>query len=70
MCEACDLTDSDPEIRKKAQISLINKAEQVRALANKLSDLAYGGMKPHSEQAKLLAINAKHVIRQLVEDWL
>lgn len=39
-------------------------------LARKLNELAYGSMKPHSDEAKQLALTAKCVIRQLVEDWL
>jgi hypothetical protein len=66
----CELCDNNPGTRFDAQQALHNKATRLRELAKNYERLANGEIKPHTPAANLIGLSARHVIRELVEEWV
>jgi hypothetical protein len=67
MCEFCAHTQKE---RTAVRDGLLSRVEQLDRLAERLRSMAYGRIKPHTEEAKAVGIAAQAVIRFLAEDWL
>lgn len=70
MCELCNLSSADAELRTRTRDAQLAKAVRLEALADDLRSMAYGEIKPHTTDAKITAARATDAIRMLVEDWL
>lgn len=66
----CDLCSRDQEELYRRRKHLIYVAGKLEELASDLRAMAAGRLKPHTEDARLVAIGARSVIRKLVADWL
>jgi hypothetical protein len=49
---------------------LLNRASDLRKMANDLEAIAYGKLDPHGDKIGTTVARAKTLIRYLVEDWL
>mgnify|MGYP001585302937 CR=1 FL=1 len=65
----CDWCGSDEEGRRGREAAGAI-ADRLRALASNYDGIANRRIRPHSDDTKPVAIRAKALIRQLVEDWL
>lgn len=65
MCELCD-----EETRKQGQGKLTSLAYDLNELADNLKSLAYGDIKPHTNDMKIVDIKARNAIKLLVEEFL
>lgn len=65
MCNLCDPTTRDVEIRRAN-----NLARMLETLANRYRNLANGVLVPHTDGFTQAEPLAKSVIRNLLEDWL
>jgi phage-related tail protein len=66
----CELCTKDPVEKKNVVENLHAEAEKFRRFANKITAMANGTIKPHSEEAGKMANDAKHLIHVLVVGWL
>lgn len=67
----CKLCSGDEKERLSAKQSHLRAAERMRNLAQAYEDMAYGQLDPHKGQRiEGVAVTAKAVIRDLVDDWV
>jgi hypothetical protein len=66
----CALCSSDEKEKKAEQHRCVNIAKLLSELSNSYEDLAYGTIKPHSDQWIGNKTKALSVVRVLVEDWV
>jgi len=65
----CSLCGTDEEKRDGVNQTIM-LADDLKMFSSKLRSLAHGDIKPHSERSKEIASSARHIIRELVKDWL
>ena len=66
----CELCSTDKKERERAISNHMSIGDSLFGLANDYRRLAYGTIKPHTGEAKMIALRAKNLIRILVADWL
>jgi len=66
----CELCSNDPTERTAARDSHYAFASALNELADKYRALGSGDIKPHTDKAKVIGIQACAVIRRLVEEWV
>lgn len=66
----CDLCSAVPKELEMARKETLFEAEQLKQLAEQFQKLANGIIQPHGEEAKVIGIKARQVIKFLAEDWL
>lgn len=66
----CALCSSDEEEKKAEKNECVRIAKLLSELSKSYEDLAYGTIKPHSDQWMRNNVKAFSVIRVLVEDWV
>jgi hypothetical protein len=66
MCELC----GDEKERQAAISELLRKSASLKILASHLSNLAYGRIKPHTDEVKKYHFIFLSVIRYLVDQWM
>ena len=64
MCELCGTPEEQAAGRKNAK----GLAERLRLLAGKYENMAYGYIKPHTDEAAIVTAIGHEVIRRLVRD--
>ncbi len=66
----CDLCSEIREVRESARAVLGYEEAKLEKMAFYLRQLRTNKMTPHSEEAKKIAMQARNIIRYLVNDWL
>lgn len=66
----CALCSSDEEEKKAERHRCVNVAKLLSELSKSYENLAYGTIKPHSDQWIRNNVKAFSIIRVLVEDWV
>lgn len=66
----CELCSSDPEAKRKAISHNLHIAKKLNELANKYGEFASGDLDPNSDGAAIVAVQAKSLIRLLVDEWV
>ena len=67
MCNLCSSDPAEVHAEKKRLSSLSNKLSR---LSKEYDNLAIGSIKPHSNDAKRVAMLSRMIIRDLVEEWV
>ncbi len=67
MCMLCSKDITDVKIAREHQKSL---SIRLVTLANSIADLSLGHIKPHTDEARLVSMQAHGIIRELVQEWL
>lgn len=65
----CNLCGTEKETRAARDFN-VAFADNLERLAAKYRDLAYGRLKPHTEEMKRVGPLAHSIIRHLVEEWV
>lgn len=66
----CDLCNTDEAVRDARRDELEYWAERMRAMANNYDAMAAGTIDPHGEAAKVVGIQAREIVRELVNAWV
>jgi hypothetical protein len=66
----CRLCSKDKEVVSRERVRMMNEADNLRRLANKIDLIAAGHIKPHSHEVGPVTSIARHAIRYLVEEWM
>lgn len=66
----CDLCSKDRTKREKAQADSRYTADRLQELANAYRHIANGELNPHGEESKKVVLQAKMLIRVLVDEWV
>jgi hypothetical protein len=67
MCDLCSVDIAELKRAREHQSAL---ADRLKTLAASLRELSIGSIRPHTDEAKLVAMQATGIIRELVNEWL
>ena len=66
----CDLCSEEDGKRAKAKDDMRTWAGHLESLAGLYRQLANGGLKPHTNEAKIVGAKARALVRHLVDEWI
>jgi hypothetical protein len=66
----CRLCSKDEEVVRREKALMMNEADNLRRLANKIDLIAAGHINPHSHEMGPITSMARNAIRYLVDEWM
>lgn len=66
----CNLCIEDKAENAKAREELQELAKTLRKHANQVEGMAFGRIKPHTNEVKEVELTARSIVRDLVREWV